>query len=258
MRILEAIIRQKEKEVIERQERMTIKEIKERTRPEMRDFTYALQQPGVSIIAELKRKSPSGGIIAPVCQPALKAQQYSQGDARAISVLTDETFFGGMLTDIKSIKDVVGLPVLRKEFIIHEYQIYESRMIGADAILLIASIITTEQLASFVRLAAALGMASLVEVHTAEEIERVLTTSAHIIGVNNRDLNTLEVDIDTALRLRPLIPDGYITVAESGIRTRVDVRDLEKAGFDGVLVGESLMRSENAALMLMELQGRSR
>lgn len=258
MKALDAILKQKRKEIAQQRNCGSAQDFMNHACHDVRDFAFALQKPGMSIIAELKRKSPSAGLITRDCDPARIIKEYVRGGARAISVLTDKKFFGGNPEDVLRAKHEAGLPILRKEFILHEHQIHESKVIGADAILLIASIITTDQLNSFIGLASTLGMACLVEVHSAEELRKVLSTPAHIIGVNNRDLNTLEVHPERALQLRPMIPDGYVTVAESGIKTRTDVLALERAGYDAVLVGESLMKSKNPSILLTELLGGKR
>jgi indole-3-glycerol phosphate synthase len=258
MNILENILDHKHEEVRLLKVRQPVYTLKKNLDTMTRDFLQTLKEDGLSLIAELKPRSPSAGILCNNFDPVQYARVYEQHGASAISVLTDERFFGGSVQTISSVKNTLSLPVMRKDFIIDEYQIFESRGLGADAILLIASIVTAKQLTSFVNLATKLGMVCLVEVHAADEIQKVLSTPAQIIGVNNRNLDTLEVDPDIALRLRPLIPRGYITIAESGIKTRTDVRRLEKAGYDAVLVGESLMRSEYAPAIFAEFDKRSR
>ncbi len=223
--------------------------------PPTRDFKSALQTQGISLIAEVKRRSPSKGEMRENIEIAPLARDYEKNGAAAISVLTDAKFFGGQDADVQVAKSAVTVPILRKEFIIDAYQIYESRMLGADAILLIASILERTQLSSFMSLAEELGLSCLVEVHTAEEIEDVLWTGAGIIGINNRNLNTLQIDGNTSFRLRKMIPAGIITVSESGIRTRRDMLRLANAGFDAVLIGESLMSSPDVAGKLREFLG---
>jgi indole-3-glycerol phosphate synthase len=204
-----------------------------------------LKQKGVSIIAELKRKSPSAGVIKADFAPETIALKYQECGAQAISVLTDRKFFGGMPEFIARVKRQVRLPVLRKEFIIDESQLYESRIIGADAVLLIARILSAEKLAYFLELAGRLDIAVLVEVHTRPELARACAAGARMIGVNNRDLDTLVVNKKTALELKKHLPDDILAVAESGIRSAKDIRMLKNVGFDAVLIGEVLMRAKD-------------
>ncbi len=189
--------------------------------------------------------------------PAELAGVYAQGGARAISVLTDARFFKGSLADLGAVHQAVSVPVLRKEFIIDEYQIYEARAAEADAILLIVRILSDEQIKDYLKLSASLGMATLVETHTAEEIERAMKCGAHIIGINNRDLSSFHVDINTSLELKKLVPGGYVLVSESGIFTRDHVRRLEDGGVDAILVGEALVTSGNIGAKIQELLGLS-
>ena len=220
-----------------------------------RDFAAALRRSGISIIAEIKRRSPSKGPLRPDADVPGIAQAYEQGGATAISVLTDTQFFGGCVVDLMAAKAACGLPILRKDFMIDEYQFHEARRIGADAILLIASVLDDGHLRSFLKLAAELGLASLVEVHDREELRRALYCGAAIVGVNNRDLKTFEVRIETSLSLIEEIPDDCLAVAESGIHTGADLRRLGDAGFDAALIGESLMTSREPGGKLAELLG---
>jgi indole-3-glycerol phosphate synthase len=202
---------------------------------------------GASLIAEVKRASPSKGLIAREWDPPLIAETYARNGAAAISCLTDGRFFQGelsYLTDIKERLRTVNLPVpvLRKEFIYHEYQVYEARMAGADALLLITGVLSDNDLRTLLALTQELGMAALVEVHDEGETERALRAGATIIGVNNRNLKTFEVDITTTARLRPLIPAGVLLVGESGIRTEEDARAMADMGCDAILVGESFCK----------------
>ena len=199
--------------------------------------------------------SPSAGFIRRDFNPIQLAKTYEENGARAISVLTDARYFGGSIDDILEVKITVNVPILRKEFIIDEYQIYESRFMGCDAVLLIAGILTSVQLKRFISIAREIGLACLIEVHKKNEIEEVLTTGAEIIGINNRNLDTLRVDIVTSLKLKRVIPEHYITVSESGIRTRRDVRRLEESGFHALLIGETLMKAEEPGNKLRELSG---
>ena len=212
------------------------------------DFAAALTaDKGASLIAEVKRASPSKGLIAREWDPPLIAETYARNGAAAISCLTDGRFFQGelsYLTDIKERLRAINLPVpvLRKEFIYHEYQVYEARMAGADALLLITGVLSDNDLRTLLALTLELGMAALVEVHDEGETERALRAGATIIGVNNRNLKTFEVDITTTARLRPLIPAGVLLVGESGIRTEDDARAMADMGCDAILVGESFCK----------------
>lgn len=218
-----------------------------------RDFAAALRAPGLAVIAEFKRRSPSKGDIATRCDLRAIVHGYHAAGAAALSILTDEDFFGGKDEDLRIARGAVGLPALRKDFTIDPYQVFEARAIGADAVLLIAACLDDAQLRDLHALAGELRLAALVEVHDAHELDRAIAAGARIIGVNNRDLRTFQVSLETSLRLRPLIPAGCITVAESGIRTGDDTRRLAEAGFDAILVGESLLTSARPDLKLIEL-----
>ncbi len=221
-----------------------------------RDFRAALRKPGISLIAEIKKASPSRGVFIEEFDPIGLANLYEQTGARAISVLTDEKYFQGSLDDLTTVHQGVALPCLRKEFIIDEYQIYESRAAQADAILLIVRCLSDAQLKDYLELAEGLGMGVLVETHTAEEIERAINAGAHIIGINNRDLDTFTVDINVSMELKRLVPGGHVLVSESGIHTRDHVVKLEDGGIDAILVGEALVSSSNIAAKMAELLGR--
>ena len=218
-----------------------------------RDFGAALRQPGVSLMAEIKRASPSKGLLRPDLDPVTLAHKYEAGGASAISVLTDEHFFQGCLEDLRAVRQSVDLPVLRKDFILDPYQVYEARAAGADAILLIVAALDEDALASLHRLAAELGMAALVEVHSAAELMRALAVGPAIIGVNNRNLQTFEVTLDTTARLRPLVPAGVVLVSESGVHNRQDVARLELLGVDAILVGEALVQARDVSDKIGEL-----
>ncbi len=219
-------------------------------------FDSALRGPGLSVIAEIKRRSPSKGELAPDLDAARIARAYAEGGADAISCLTDRTFFGAHTDDFAQAR-IAGRPVLRKDFLIDEIQLDESVGLGASAVLLIVKILPAGRLEALLRHAAALGLDALVEVHDEDEVDRAVAAGAVIIGVNNRDLATLAVEPARALRLRPRIPNGVASVAESGVRTRDDVRRIEEAGFDAVLIGETLVTSPDPAARLMGLMGKS-
>ncbi|MEZ4515722.1 MAG: indole-3-glycerol phosphate synthase TrpC [Chloroflexota bacterium] len=213
--------------------------------PPPRDFYGALKQPGVSLIAECKKASPSKGLLAPHYDPVQLARTYQRAGARAISVLTDSRHFQGSLEHLRDVSEVVKVPVLRKDFIFDPYQVYEARAAGADAILLIAAVLGNKDLRELLDLTHKLGMAALIEVHTAEEVSRVLPLDPTVIGVNNRNLQTFEVDFDNTARLRTSIPSEIAVVGESGLKTAEDVRTMRDAGVDAVLVGETLIKSKN-------------
>lgn len=211
--------------------------------PPPRDFAAVLRQPGVSLIAECKKASPSKGLLVPRYDPVRLARSYEKAGARAISVLTDARHFQGSLEHLRDVREAVKLPVLRKDFLFDPYQIYESRVAGADAVLLIAAVLSDSDIRELQALAGKLGMASLIEVHTAEEVERVLSLSPAVVGVNNRNLQTFEVDFENTARLRAMIPAEVIVVGESGLKTPDDIRAMRAIGVDAVLVGESLVKS---------------
>jgi indole-3-glycerol phosphate synthase len=208
-------------------------------------FFSALRQPGVSFIAEIKRRSPSGGELRPGALASDLARMYCTAGAAALSVLTDERYFGGSDDDLVEARRTSGLPALRKDFVVDAYQIYEARAIGADAVLLIVRALTDGELRSLLELTHQLGMDALVEAHSADEVHRALTAGATIIGVNNRDLDTLVTDVTLAPRLRPMVPPEVIFVAESGISRPEQIAELLDAGVDAVLIGESLLRASD-------------
>ncbi|MEW6500721.1 MAG: indole-3-glycerol phosphate synthase TrpC [Thermodesulfobacteriota bacterium] len=221
-----------------------------------RGFARALTEyAGVAIIAEVKKASPSKGVIRPDFDPVAIARQYQAGGAQALSVLTDEHFFQGSLAYLSQVRAAVALPVLRKEFIIDPLQIEEARRHGADAILLIAAILDTVQMRDFREQAEGLGMDVLVEVHDEAEAEQALAAGSRLIGVNNRDLRDFSVDLDTTFRLRRLIPAAIPLVSESGIRDYRDMQRLAAHDIAAALVGETLMRASDQAQALRELRG---
>lgn len=256
--ILNEICAHKQQEVQRKKSEVPLPELQEaigRARPP-RDFRAALRKPGISLIAEVKKASPSKGTFIEDFDPIGLASLYEQAGARAISVLTDEKYFQGSLDDLTSVHKGVSVPCLRKEFIIDEFQVYEARAAQADAILLIVRCLSDAQLKDYLDLAHELGMDVLVETHTAAEIERAIGSGAHIIGINNRDLDTFTVDLNTTLELKRLVPGGHVLVSESGIHHRDDVVKLEDGGIDAILVGEALVSSRNIAGKIGELLGR--
>jgi len=210
------------------------------------DFYQALKEPGVSLIAECKKASPSKGLLAPHYDPAQLARTYAQAGASAISVLTDGRHFQGNLSHLRDVKQAVNIPVLRKDFIFHPYQVYEARAAGADAVLLITAVLSDAELRRLLSLTHKLGMNALIEVHTEAELKRVLPLRPRIVGVNNRNLQTFQVDFENSARLRQLIPPDVVAVAESGLKTAADARRMAEIGVDAMLVGETLVKSKDA------------
>jgi indole-3-glycerol phosphate synthase len=224
--------------------------------PAVRPFGEALARPGrVNVVAEHKRRSPSRGAIREDLRPADVARAYEAAGAAAVSVLTDEAFFGGRLAHLEDVRAATALPVLRKDFVLDPWQVWEARAAGADAVLLIVAALHDADLARLLAAAREAGMDALVEVHDRGELDRALAAGARILGVNSRDLRTLAVSLDTALALAPAIPDDVVAVAESGIRTGADVRRLREAGFDAFLVGEHLMAAPEPGEALRALIG---
>ena len=225
-------------------------------RPAGKDFQAALAAPGLSVIAELKQASPSKGLIAPDFERIYldKARQYEEGGAAAISCLTEPKFFLGSDEYLRQVRAAVQLPILRKDFTVDEYQIYEAKCLGADAVLLICSLLSQGQLAEYLCQAHELGLSALVEAHDADEVGSALAAGAAIIGVNNRNLKDFSVNPLNSLRLREHIPAEKLFVAESGIAKASDCAGLKAAGVQAVLVGEALMRSPNPAAMIREMR----
>jgi indole-3-glycerol phosphate synthase len=214
----------------------------------------ALSQPGINVIAEVKRASPSLGSIKADAKPEVFARAYERGGAAAVSVLTEEDRFKGSLDDLRAVRSAVRLPILRKDFIYDDYQLYEAAEAGADALLLIVAALDQNILEKLLRTTeTVLRMDALVEVHTEEEVEIALKAGANIIGVNNRDLRTFNVSLDTSVQLIRGIPASLIAVTESGLRTRDDLTRLERAGYRGFLIGESLMKADDPAAALRTL-----
>lgn len=225
--------------------------------PPARDFFAALAAPGpIRLIAEVKKASPSAGIIRADFDPVAIAKTYEAHGASCISVLTDEQYFQGDLQYLRDVREAVRLPVLRKDFILDEYQLYEARAAGADAVLLIAECLDDASLRKLFQTALELGMTPLVELYDVENLPRVFDAGAKLIGVNNRDLRTFKVDLHHTIRLRERVPDECVLVGESGIRSREDVLLLQEAGVDAMLVGEQLMRQSDIGAAVEELLGR--
>ena len=221
--------------------------------PPARSLTTALVTDRLTVIAEIKRRSPSRGLLAPDLDPAARAKEYEAGGAAAISVLTEPDHFDGSDADLVAVRNATSVPVLRKDFTLAEAQIWEARSIGADAVLLIVALLSDGELAHLHGIADDAGLAALVEVHTDEETHRALAVRPTIVGVNNRDLRSFDVDLATAERIAKLLTDVPVTVAESGIFTAADARRMRAAGYDAVLVGESLVKSGDPASAIPEL-----
>lgn len=261
MTILDDIFDHKRVEIAGRKQAVPLERVQTQAMgaPPPRDFVAALRggPSRPALIAEIKRASPSRGLLRPDLDPVRLACIYRENGAAAISVLTDERFFKGSLDDLRAVRGAVDLPLLRKDFVFDPYQVYEARAAGADAVLLIAAMLDDETLAALHDLIGTLGMASLIEVHDEAELRRVLRLKPRLMGINNRDLRTFKVDIETTARLRPLVPEGVILVAESGIHTSADVARLAEWGIHAMLVGESLVTAENTAAKVRELTGAS-
>lgn len=259
MNVLQEIVARKHREVALARERVPTAALEGRlaVAPAPRDFFAALAAPGpIRLIAEFKRKSPSAGEIRPGSTVEDVVRGYAAAGASCLSVLTDAVGFGGSLVDLESARVVVSLPVLRKEFVIDDYQVVEARAHGADAVLLIAECLDDCRLRSLYRRIIDMGMTPLVELHDETNLARVLDLGATLVGVNNRDLSTMTTDLDHVLRLRDRVPAECVLVAESGIRTRADVVRLEAAGIGAMLVGESLLKSRDPGAAAAALLGR--
>jgi indole-3-glycerol phosphate synthase len=255
--ILDKIVKSKRKVLDESKLNCNISVLQDiiNRQPEVLNFKDSLKKQSSSdirIIAEVKKASPSKGIIRDDFDPIKIARQYEINDASAISVLTETEFFMGKLEFLKEIKNAVNIPVLRKDFLFDPYQLYEARANGADAVLLIAAILEKPLLDELLSIVKKLSMSALVEIHTKEELEKVLQTDAEIIGINNRNLKTFNTDLQTSIDLIADIPDSKIIVTESGIKTKEDILKLSKAGVDAFLIGETFMRADNPGEMLNE------
>lgn len=218
-------------------------------------FQQALKKPGISFICECKKASPSKGLIAPNFSYLEIAKEYEAAGADCISVLTEPKWFLGNDKYLKEIAEAVLIPCLRKDFTVDEYQIYQAKVLGASAVLLICSVLTENQMKDFIRICDELGLSALIEVHDEQEVQTALNTGARIIGVNNRNLKDFSVDTDNSRRLRELIPPNVLFVSESGVRTAEDVETLRKIGADAVLIGETLMRASDKRAKLAKLRG---
>lgn len=257
MNVLDDILAAKRQEVETAKTRLPLKELEKRvTVPRSsREFRRALQDAPAkpALIAELKRKSPSKGMLRERFDPVSLAQQLQDAGAAALSVLTDERFFGGTLDFLRDVQQFTEVPILRKDFIVDPYQLYEAAHCQADAVLLIVQVLSDTQLRDFLQLATQLGLDALVEVHSEEELTRALTAGARLIGINHRNLRTFTMHPDTTARLVPKIPAGIVIVAESGIQHQEEVRRLKTLGVHAVLIGESLMTAPDPAAKVREL-----
>jgi indole-3-glycerol phosphate synthase len=224
-------------------------------RGEDRPFNEALTRPGLSLIAEFKRRSPSAGEISATATVPEQVRAYENGGAAALSVLTDEPYFGGSLEDLRAARTACSLPIIRKDFIVDPYQLYEAAVNGADAVLLIVRALDDEQLRALYQEARSLDLDCLVEVHDAEELERALAADAEVIGINNRNLDEQRIDLATTFELMPDVPAGKTVVAESGISGRSELEELDRVGVDAVLIGGALMAAADPEAKTRELAG---
>ncbi len=257
--ILDDLVAASQKNVAADKESISLETMKARALavPPQTEFPFEKQlaKPGLSFICEVKRASPSKGLIAPDFPYLDIAKEYEKAGAAAISVLTERDYFQGSVQYLQEIAQAVQTPVLRKDFIIDAYQIYEAKAMGAAAILLICAVLDDTRLTAFLALADSLGLSVLTEAHDEEEIRRAVAAGARVIGVNNRNLKDFTVSLDTSCRLRPLVPDNILFVAESGIKTPADTARLRAHGVDAVLIGETFMRSSNKKELLQQLAG---
>lgn len=250
--ILDDILANKRNEVAERLTRVSQEEQAARAAAAApaRDFLGALRRPGVSIISEIKRQSPAKGALRLDMDAPTMAQTYAAAGTSCISVLTDQKYFKGSDADLIAVRERVHVPVLRKDFVVSPYQVYEARAIGADCVLLIVLALTPDEIVSMSALAKSLGMAALVEVHTEDELKIALECGSELIGINNRDLTRMVTDVATTAKLRPMVPAGVTLVSESGIRTAEDIAMLRDLGVDAALIGESLVTAPDAGDLL--------
>jgi len=260
MNILQQIVEYKKQEIAEAKKRLPESELRGQafSRRDRRPFFKSLEMPqaaGINVIAEIKRASPSKGMIRPDLDVAKYASDYQLGGASALSVLTDSRYFKGSVQDLQKARKNTLLPVLRKDFIISSYQIYESLAMEADAVLLIVRILSNQQLKDYIDLCKEIGMDVLVETHSKEEIKTAALEGAKLIGINNRNLSSFKTDIETAARLASLLSPDQVAVAESGIQSREDIEKLMDAGISNFLIGESLVRAPDAKAFLQTLLG---
>ena len=259
MTILNEIAAKTKERVAQLKREKPLEEIRERAEAMNRDtdfpFEKAIAAPGLSFICEVKKASPSKGVIAEEFPYVDIAGDYEKGGARAISVLTEPYWFQGSDDYLKEIRQAVSIPIIRKDFVVDEYMIYEAKVMGADAVLLICAILTDEELKRFFDIADSLGLTVLVEAHDQEEVNRALTIGARLVGVNNRDLHTFTVDINNSIRYRQSVPENVLFVSESGIRTKEDIRQLIENNVNGVLIGETMMRADDRVAAVKEFIG---
>ena len=255
--ILSRIANRTRERIAKEEQEIPVEVLKEKiaSMPSAPDFYKALKKDGMSFICEVKKASPSKGVIAEDFPYTEIAMDYEKAGAAAISCLTEPFWFMGSDRYVEEIAGKVSIPILRKDFTINEYMIYQARAMGASAVLLICAILTDEELKGYRELAESLGMHALVETHDEEEIKRAIDSGAQIIGVNNRDLRTFTVDVNTSLRLKKLVPDDRVFVSESGIKTPEDIKRLYDNHTDAVLIGETLMRADDKKAMLDNLKG---
>lgn len=253
--ILDDIVSWKKRELARAKAERPFADLKAKARSAAPVPPFDVRRPGeVSIIAEIKRASPIKGVLRPDLDPEKLAKAYLEGGARAISVLTDERFFRGSVEDLRKARLAAGLPILRKDFVIDAYQIWEARVMLASATLLIARILEKNQLAEYLEIARELGLAPLVEAHTPRELERALDADAPIVGINNRDLDTFQTSLETTARLRSIVPPDVVVVSESGIGRGEDMRLLRALNVDAALIGEELVTAADPAAKLKELR----
>ncbi len=260
--ILNKIVETKLKEIERDQQLVSVDHLLEQIQgmPKTRGFISALKRDfanyGMSLIAEVKKASPSVGLIREVFEPEKIAAEYAANGASCLSVLTDEVYFQGGLDDLRAVRRVVEIPIIRKDFILDRYQVLQARAAGADAILLIAECLDDETMKDLYEFAASLGLDCLIEIYEPENLERVLKLNPGIVGVNNRNLRTFVTDLNHSMSLASQLPEGILLISESGIRTRADVEQLQAAGVGGLLIGETLMRSDDMGGKIRELLGR--
>lgn len=254
---LETVVERVQQDLVSRKRETPAAELESRLGPARRGrpFSEALIAEGISLIAEMKRSSPSRGPIRPGASVTEVVQAYQEAGASAVSVLTEGAYFGGSLDDLVEARAACDLPLLRKDFVVDEYQLLEARVAGADAVLLIVAALEPGRLVDLMSLAGELGMDSLVEVHDEREVETAVESGAEVLGINNRDLHSLEVDLETTFRLLADVPAGTVVVAESGIARSDDVERLEDAGVDAILVGEALMTAPDPVRAVRDLLG---